>query len=231
MSRGQRRGVGGGHRRIERMAVDEEDALLLQAAPASAHRSDSATTAATRRRRRGRRCASACRASRAAPHASAAITQWSPGRLPKPGLRADFMRAPRYRARDRCHGPIGGSSNARHLRDLGSTPTVIPVTAHALGLDNTDACARVFNEVPLSVKRQRLSLGRFPLTVTCAAALTAALLVAPLARRARPTRAISKGSSWRRPIAPASRVPSPTPSCTSGARRTRRRPTRTAASG
>ena len=84
----------------------------------------------------------------------------------------------RYRARDRCHGPIGRrSSNARDLRDLGTTPTVIPVTAHALGLDNPDACSRVLNEVPLSIKRQRLSWGRFPSTVTCAAALTAALLV------------------------------------------------------
>jgi hypothetical protein len=53
---------------------------------------------------------------------------------------------------------------------------VIPITARALGLDNTEACARVFTEVLLNVRRQRLFVGRSRLAVTCAAALTAALL-------------------------------------------------------
>jgi tetratricopeptide (TPR) repeat protein len=53
---------------------------------------------------------------------------------------------------------------------------VIPITANALGLDKIEACARVFGEVILNLRRQRFSIGRSPLTVTCAAALAAALL-------------------------------------------------------
>ena len=83
---------------------------------------------------------------------------------------------------------------------------VIPITVNALGLDNTDACARVLSEVLLNVRRQRLSFGGSPLTVTCAVALAAALLAPTRNARAADARYL-KGIV----VAPADRPGKPRP--------------------